>query len=268
MMTAIEDVETESLKIKEIEIGKNKRNKKHEKNEKDKKNDESELETTKTPTPETAETPSLLQTDIRTWTTEVTLTLHTASAYAVFTGEWAPGKLGLRQFGKSLQAVWQGFEQEDPYAEWTLLKIYSALQELKTQMQTQEDVLRQQIRSLRGLQLKIVRNGKPFTASLISVNLLLLKGAELIAQLDFLTRELLTLKQLGIVASGQARSQEFREDMQRIYVLAASWHRTDITREDILEDNHKSQQAKKEFGTLPEEILFQTTTLPFLNIEA
>ncbi len=205
--------------------------------------------------------------EARCLTTDFNLTLHTAPSYAIFTGEWAPGKIGLMQFTQFVQVLWKAFEEEDPYAEWQLLKIYEAAQSLKIKMQKQEILLRKQIRSLRGIQVKPFRNAKPFNASLRSANILVLMAGSLIAQTDYLTRQILILKQMGIVPQGQVRPQLYSEEIQKVFAFSQQWQQTGITRQDILDKNERAKKVGEKFGQLPEDILYQITPLLFLNLE-
>lgn len=211
--------------------------------------------------------PAKAGTDARTFTTDFILILHTAPSYVIFTGEWAPGKMGLVQFGRYVQMLWQGYEQEDPYAEWQLLRIYEAIQSLKRMMDEQEVLWRKQVRGLRGIQVKPFRNAKPFSISLTSVSILVLMAGSLITQADYLTRQILILKQMGIVPQGQARSQQFCEEIQKIFMLSQEWKHTGITRQDILDNNDLAKKVETKLGQLPENILFQKTSLPFLCME-
>jgi integrating conjugative element protein (TIGR03761 family) len=218
-------------------------------------------------TAKNVESETLLKTDMRSLTADFNLTLHTASAQAIFEGEWSPGKTGLRQFGRYVQILWEAFEKEDPYAEWQLLKVYEAIQALKTKMQEQEKLLRKQTLSLRGIYIKPFRNGNPITVSMVSVNILVLMAANLITQTDYLSRQILTLKQLGLVPVIQMRVQELCDEIQKVFMLAQEWEQSDITRQEILDHTKKAQRLEKKFGKLPEDILHQKIVLPFLFME-
>lgn len=200
-------------------------------------------------------------------TTDITLSLHTATGKGLFSGEWAPGKMGLRQFGRHIHTLWEAFEQQDPYAEWQLLKIFESLQQLKAVILEQEKRLNKQMRSLRGFQIKAFRNVNPVAVSLTSVNSLILLAANIIAQTDYLTRLILTLKQLGVAPLMPQRLQELCEELQKIFVLSQAWEKTDITRQEMLDKTKKAQKLEKQWGQIPEEILYQRTTLPFLLLE-
>lgn len=202
-----------------------------------------------------------------TFTTDFNLTLHTLHSHAMVTGEWAPGKMGLTQFTQCIQQLWQAFEKEDPYAEWQLLKIYDAEQSLKAIMQKQEVLLRTQIKNVRGIQAKPFRNAKPFNVSLRSVNILVLMAGTLIAQTDYMSRQILILKQMGIAPQGQTRPQLFCEEIQKVFMLSQGWKHTGITRKDILDNNDKAKKVEEKFGQLPENILTQKISLPFLFME-
>jgi integrating conjugative element protein (TIGR03761 family) len=203
----------------------------------------------------------------RSLTTDFQLILHTVTAQVMVSGEWAPDKIGLRQFGRFVQVLWEAFEEEDPYAEWQLLKIHEAMQALKVKLQTQESQLRKQTRSLRGIQVKPFRNAKPYVVSFASVNILVLMAAELITQIDYIVRQGMVLKQLGITPLGHTRTQVFYDAMQSIFALSQAWEKTGITRQEIIEGSEEAQKFEEKWGKLPEAILWQKNQLAFLSIE-
>jgi integrating conjugative element protein (TIGR03761 family) len=206
------------------------------------------------------------KTNLQSFTADFSLILHTAYSQAIFTGAWAENKIGLLQFEKSLQILWTDFEQDDPYAEWQLFKIHDAIQNLKKSMREQEHLLRTQIRNLRGIQIKPFRNTSPFAASLSSTHILVVVTASLIAEIDFIIRQALVLKQMGIIVQGQSRTDSFREQIQKIFEMAEKWQTTGITRQDLLDNTKTAKEIKKKLGDIPEEILHQKVILPFLCI--
>lgn len=134
-------------------------------------------------------------------------------------------------------------------------------------MQKQESLLRTQIRNIRGIHIKPFRNPKPFIVFLRSVNTLVLMAGSLIAQTDYINRQILVLKQMGITPQGQTRPQLFCEEIQKIFMLSQGWKLTGITRQDILDNNDKAKKIEEQFGKISEDILTQKTPLPFLFME-
>lgn len=219
--------------------------------------------------PETSEKEITGESEIKTYhlITDFTLILHTASVHSIFTGKWKPGQMGLVQFAKQIELLIQGVEKDDPYAEWQLLKIHDAIQSLKKIIQEQGILWRKQFRSLKGVQTKPFKNPNPFNVSINSVGILVLMVGSLIAQIDYITRLMLLLRQLGIVPVGEMLPNMLCEEIQKIFTLSQGWKQTGITREDIFDNNSKSQKAEEQFGKLPEDILYQKISLPFLQMD-
>ena len=101
-----------------------------------------------------------------------------------------------------------------------------------------------------------------------SVDTLTLSAANLITQMDYLTRLLLTIKQLGLIPVMPVRLQVLCEEIQTLFMLSEAWKKTGIRRQDILDATPKAKKIEKQRGTLPDEILYQKATLPFLFLEA
>jgi hypothetical protein len=247
-------VDVENVESTEVSI--NQKTKSSEKTEKVEKSEKAK----KTEPAHSQETYSLV--------TDFNLVLHTTPAQMICEGNGEPGQIGLRQFATDVNHLWRTFEQHDPYAEWQLLKIHDAIQALKAEMYQQESLLRKQLSYLRGIKVKPFRNPRAFVMAFSTANAIVLMGASLISQIDMLTCQILTLKQMGIVPQGLVHTQTYREKIQKIFALSEAWEESGILREEILDNTPKAKRLQKKYGQLPEEILQQTINLPFLFLEA
>ena len=77
---------------------------------------------------------------LNTLQSEIYLTLQTRHAQALVRGRNVPGKpliVGLVGFADRLRLIWTGAKQNDPYADWWLIKIEDAINATSNSLQIQ-----------------------------------------------------------------------------------------------------------------------------------
>lgn len=197
-------------------------------------------------------------------TARFTLTLHTQLAHTLLKGNWEYGKLGLMQFANHITDMWTAHKEDDPYAEWYLLKIFEAIQQAKEKLKNHEDHLTQQFNNVRGLEIELYGNPKPLKQPLYFMTPFGFMMAMLIEQVDYVSRQLFTLNRLGLTPEQPLLSVDLMRMVQAIFKLARDWKHTGITRKDVTENNQKAQQVQKRLGEIPPTILNQEIQFQFL----
>ncbi len=183
------------------------------------------------------------------------LVLHTDVARVLFNGTWHYSRMGLLQFAKLLAPLWKAFKEDDPYAEQTLIKISNAIEVAKIQLQDHEISLQQQLENLRGLVVDLYRNPQPFSYPLKFFIPPPFLAAMLIAQVDYVNRQLFTLTRLGLKPNENLVPAQLMHIIRSIFRLPLEWKYTGVTRKDIFEGNQKAQKIKTLFGAVSVEIL-------------
>lgn len=199
------------------------------------------------------------------------LILHTKIANRLFSSKWQVGYLGLVQFASAVSRLWQACKLDDPYAEWTLLKLYDDIYDLKDKLQQHEIALQAQLNQLRGLNVSVFTSTSPFKYDLQFQTPFAYLAAILIEQIDYLIRLLLTIKRLGIVPDKRIVINTLIKELQAVFAITFSWQKTAITRQDIHENNEKAQFAEATFGKVPLKLLhreIQFTFFPKLEVAA
>ena len=129
---------------------------------------------------------------------EVKLTLHTKVAQSLFNGSWKQGRMGLLQFAKVMNDLWNATSADDPYAEWYLLKTYQYLTEASEKIKSFENTLSPILNNLRGIKVNQCISTHPCIYPLTFSTPFGFMGAYLIADVDHLIRLILTIERLGI----------------------------------------------------------------------
>lgn len=197
--------------------------------------------------------------------TNITICLQTRLAQSLFSGAWKAGKMGLLQFYTLTTSLWKAVKEDDPYAEWFLLKTYQALDEAKNEIQSIEIRLSEKLNSVRGIAINESINANPVYKPLIFSNPFGYMGAYLIADVDFVFRQLLTMRRIGITnQEHESLVDKLNGVIQDVFLISKKWHSTGVTREDIKINSQKAQKAKSLMGELPESVLNKKIQFEFL----
>ncbi len=197
--------------------------------------------------------------------TNVTICLQTRLAQSLFSGVWKDGRMGLIQFYILTTSLWKAVKEDDPYAEWFLLKTYQALDEAKSEIKSIEMKLADKLNSVRGIVINESINANPVYKQLVFSNPFGYMGAYLIADIDFVFRQLVTMRKIGISNQEyESLVDKLNGVIQDVFLISKKWHATGVTREDIRVNSQKSQKAKSLMGELPESVLNKKIKFEFL----
>jgi integrating conjugative element protein (TIGR03761 family) len=197
-------------------------------------------------------------------TAEHKLILHTELAKVVFNGTWNQGRIGLIQFASVMRLMWRAAREDDPYAEWFLLKIYDAIEKAKKQIKHYESLLQQQMSQMRGFKIDLFKNPEPIQQSLRFATPFAFMGAMLLEHFDYVNRQLYTLQRVGLLAKNNLVPAHLLKEVQKVFVLSMGWKYTGVTRQDMLENNPKAKKAIELFGELPAGVLNKEIKFAFL----
>ena len=124
------------------------------------------------------------------------LTLQTRHAQRLIRGRPAaagkPAIIGLFGFAERLRGIWQGARQDDPYADWWLLKIHDALVAAEQLIQAEQVTLAERLAALPALEVTVATSQKPYRTPLRFANPYAYRGARLLGDYDELARGVLT----------------------------------------------------------------------------
>lgn len=196
--------------------------------------------------------------------TDVTITLHTNIAQSLFKGSWRPGKMGLLQFSSAIIHIWNAARNDDPYADWYLLKTYQALCDARENLNVIEAQLTPYLNNLRGITIGSCSSVKPIQHPLQFSTPFGFMGAYLIADFDYVLRQHLMLERLGIPLKEDITIKRLVELVQKVFSVPRGWQQTGVTRKDVLESTLKAVHAKEKLGEIPPAILNKEIKFAFL----
>lgn len=192
------------------------------------------------------------------------LTLHTKAAISLLDGDWRPGYMGLRQFANLTGQLWQAKKQGDPYAEWTLLKLFDAIKQQQQRFKTYKAELSAQLKSIEDIDIQIFYNPNPVKFQLNLFTPFANMGALLLKGLDEVDKQLFTLYRFGLPAKNKLNSSKIIGEVRNVFSRGRNWQHTGITRQDIHNNTPKARSMVQKFGKVPLAILNKEITLDFL----
>jgi len=197
---------------------------------------------------------------------EISLVLHNPIAQSLIQGSWGYKRMGLLQFAKLMQSLWQAAKEDDPYAEWYLMRTYEQITLLKEEIKKAELMCQQKFAELRGLEVQVVDNIKPVKFPLKFSTPFGYMAAYLIADLDYLFRQTNILKRLGILLEEDQKPASFVQRIHKLFSHSRLWQYTGVSRKDIKENNQRAQKAEELMGRVPAGILNKRVQFAFLPI--
>ena len=171
------------------------------------------------------------------------MTLHTQDAYRMFTGRAAdpaskaPAIPGGRRFAAVLKAIWYLSANDNPYADWILIRVYHSLSGIRSQMGQVIEAREAEFERLRrrGLSLSVLASRSPVTVELGFRSPYGYATAEAIVEFDYHVRmvKTLVLKDRMSDEAGRAEIRAIGRGLRSLFLEPIRWERN-LLREEML----------------------------------
>lgn len=195
---------------------------------------------------------------------DIQLVLHTDIAEGFFKGSWQTKNIGLRQFAVITKALWRAARNDDPYAEWHLMKIYDRMLAVQEALKNFEQLCQEKITQKRGLEVVVFSNPKPLHIPLHFSTPFGYMAAQVLADLDYAMRQAYTLKKLGVLLEGEQLPAKLMRKLASFFGQGREWKSTGVTRNDIATNSAVAELAKQLMGQVPDVILKRKLRLGLL----
>ena len=170
------------------------------------------------------------------------MTLHTQDADRMFTGRvadarsQAPAIPGGRRFAAVLKSIWYLSANDNPYADWILIRVYQSLVAIRAQMAQAIAAREAEFEALRrkGLNLSVLRSRSPATVELGFRSPYGYATAEAIVEFDYHVRTVktLVLKDRMSDDDGRAAIREIGRGLRALFLEPIRWERQ-LLREEM-----------------------------------
>lgn len=206
-----------------------------------------------------------------------TMALHTRDAMRAFTGRRADPAArhafipGGQRYAATLKVIWFLSANDNPYADWTLIRTYDALKALRNEVTEASQARLAAVEALksRGLSVSIMSAPNPRIVSLKFRSPYGYATAELIVEFDYFARVVKTLihKDRLSDTEGHAAIYELERKMRTLFHAPIQWERRllsedllPLRREDFLPGadeaaRTRARAAIEAFGEVPPRVL-------------
>ena len=192
---------------------------------------------------------------------QVWLTVQTNQAQQLIHGrEGTPDKptiIGLIGFADRLRVIWQAARNDDPYADWWLIKVHEAIEVTRTTIDRQQADLVKELEQMVAMEVSVAASQHPYRVHLQFANPYAYRGAQLLAQYDRLVCTALTARHIGLLegADSVQVQQACARKLRALFVIPQSYRFLKIDRESVHKATGRSHEARQVMGELPEDIL-------------
>ncbi|MDE0251027.1 MAG: TIGR03761 family integrating conjugative element protein [Gammaproteobacteria bacterium] len=191
----------------------------------------------------------------------VWLTLQTRQALQLVRGRNAtrdkPAILGLVQFAERLRLIWQAARDDDPWADWWLVKVHESIEAGVRYFQARKTELEALLTRDPAMDITVAGSERPSRISLQFANPYAYRGARLLGQYDTLVCMALTAHRVGLLDSGgsdqviRSGAHKLRSTFTGVY----EYRFTGANRELFVHGDARCDVARKAMGEVPNEIV-------------
>ena len=170
------------------------------------------------------------------------MTLHTKDAYGLFSGRPAdnPARLppipGGRRFAAVLKSIWHLSANDNPYADWILIRMYEGLVAIRAHLSRVITARDEAIEILKrkGLSLAVMGSRSPKTVELGFRSPYGYATAEAIVEFDYYVRMIKTLIHKDRMSDdeGRAAIRELGRELRTLFLEPIRWERH-LLREEL-----------------------------------
>jgi integrating conjugative element protein (TIGR03761 family) len=204
------------------------------------------------------------------------MVLHTRDAWQMFVGRAADpvheraAIPGGRRFAAMLKAIWHLSANDNPYADWILIRVYRSLGEIRSQMDERIQAREVEFERLRrkGLALSVLGSRAPITVELGFRSPYGYATAEAIVEFDYHVRMVRTLMLKDRLSdeAGRAEIRAVGRGLRALFLEPIRWERNllreellPLSRRDFLPEadpaaRQRAQAAVALFGEVPREV--------------
>ena len=192
---------------------------------------------------------------------QVWLTLQTNQARRLIRGRnGTKGQspiIGLGLFAERLRLIWQASRNDDPYADWWLIKVHEAIEDREALFQRLQRDLDERLSQMGSIEVDVAVSERPYRMPLQFANPYAYQAARLVSTYDALVCAALTASHIGILdrASRDHVIELGARKIRGLFMIPQGYRFLRIERSDLQKGNEKSIQAVQFMGSVPDEVL-------------
>ncbi len=168
-----------------------------------------------------------------------------------------PAIIGLIGFADRLRVIWQAARDDDPYADWWLIKAHEALDQARNSLGRYQEELDTRLVQMKAMEVTVAESLRPYRIRLQFANPYAYQGAQLIAEYDTLVRTVLTCRHIGQLddESTQVIIHLCARKIRGTFVVPQGYRLLGIDRKCLHRSSVKDPRASSLMGELPDAVL-------------
>ncbi len=192
---------------------------------------------------------------------QVWLTIQTRQAQQLVRGRsGTPGKppiIGLVGFADRLRVIWQASRNDDPYADWWLIKVHEAIEAAGTLIRQRQQALASLLQQMESIEVITAASQHPFRMPLQFANPYAYQGAKHLSAYDTLVCTALTAHHIGLLdrAGCQGELNLCARKIRSLFVIPQRYRFLDVDRPLIRRGSAESERAAELMGMVPADVL-------------
>ncbi len=192
---------------------------------------------------------------------QVWFSIQTSHAQRLFHGRKAtptkPAIVGLVGFAIRLRVIWHGARDDDPYADWWLIKVHEAIVATGDELRSRKQQLIESLEQMNALDVDIAASKRPYRVPLNFANPYAYRGAKCLADFDSLVCMALTLRHIGLLGNQESEGiiNASARKLRSLFTIPQGYRLLKINRDLVRTSTGRSQEAFKLMGDIPAEVL-------------
>jgi len=192
---------------------------------------------------------------------QVWLTLQTHQARQLVRGRnGTPDKppiTGLVGFADRLRVIWQAARNDDPYADWWLIKVHEGIEAAGTLIQHRQQALDTLLQQMGSMEVTVAVSQHPFRMPLQFANPYAYQGARLLSAYDALVCQAMTTHHVGLLESRSCREEHSvcARKVRSVFSIPQSYGFLGIDRPLVRQGTGESERARQLMGAVPADVL-------------
>lgn len=202
------------------------------------------------------------------------LTVQTHQAQQLIRGRSGtpdkPAIIGLVGFADRLRVIWQASRDDDPYADWWLIKVHEALDQARHFLSQYQEELNTRLTQMKAMEVAVAESLRPYRIQLQFANPYAYQGAQLIAEYDTLVCAVLTYRHIGQLDDKSAHIiiNLCARKIRGTFVVPQGYRLLGIDRQCLQRSSGKDPRASSLMGELPEAVLSGEHRAPLMPRKA
>ena len=192
---------------------------------------------------------------------QVWLTIQTRQAQQLIHGRAAtpskPAIIGLVGFADRLRVIWQAARNDDPYADWWLIKVHEAIELNVAYVRNWQGEMRHLLDQMTAMDITIAASSRPYRIPLQFANPYAYQAARLLSEYDALVCRVSTARHVGLLDSETSNGliKSGARKIRATFLIPQSYRFLKIDRESVHKASGRSHEARQIMGEVPSDIL-------------